>query len=176
MSALNGTKLLFGRFGDRNGGLELDGHKIDPSCLKFQPATNTYTFQAKLPVPVDGRGERIVVSGYLNFDSDIPTGSLQVDNRVFRITLKREPLKFKAKVSANAGAAWSSGTSQLTWDSSSKTWNNATWEPSMEFAYQTVRIEDPILGNIAFIENYFTDKCKLTFLRDIKREEQLRRY
>ena len=161
LSSLNSASLVFSRFGLKGGWLSLNGHKIDPADLEFHSSTNTYVFQTKLSIPVDGRTAEVAVSGHFNFDSAIPSGSLHVDHRVFVITLEPMMVKFAVKVSDDAGVYWNSAKGELVWDEESEKWKNASWESSMQFAYGVVTEDDPIQP-LTIIENVFTDKCEFT--------------
>ena len=164
LSSLNSARLVFGQFGRQGGWLTLDGYKVDPDCLDFHSATNTYVFRTTLPIPVDGRTEQIAVSGHFNFDSDIPGGSLQVDGRVFATTLETMMIKFDVEVSADTGAHWSTANRELVWDEQSDAWKKASWESTMQFAYDAVQDDDPIAPQ-QVIENVFTDKSELKITR-----------
>jgi hypothetical protein len=158
-SAIQGAKIVFGQYGHDGGSIKVNDHVIDPKNIKFDPALKTYSFDGPAKHP-DGGAVVDDVSGHFNFTTAAPTGILGVAHATFNVTLAPDPLKFNVKVSANAGASFSSGTNQLTWDTTKSQWKNAHWENTMEFWYDTKTVPDPVLGTLTYIENYFIDKSK----------------
>ncbi|KAK5489509.1 hypothetical protein LTR46_003486 [Exophiala xenobiotica] len=149
--------IVFGHFGKDTGGISLNGHKIQPSDVRFSVATNSYTFMTSTDIP--GIEGQVQLTGYFNFMSPRPSGSLGVDGRVYNVILDPKPLWFDTDVSAKAGAAFSSGLNKITWDPQSDTWKKAKWEKNtVEFGYDTKTIPDPIFpGGLHYVENFFKD-------------------
>lgn len=97
---------------------------------------------------------------YLNFTHPTwHTGHLVVGNNNFVVTLQPWAVQFSVSVSANAGAAKSSGKQTLTWDETSDVWTKATWETdAMKFSYDTVAVVDifgtkQMINEVSFVDS-----------------------
>ncbi|QVM12539.1 hypothetical protein D8B26_007162 [Coccidioides posadasii str. Silveira] len=156
--SLDDLTIVFGRLGDAAGGILLGNHHIGPQDVTLSTSTKTYTFSTTLDLDVDGERQKVPVAGYVNFESRVPAGHLEINCRLFKATFIPSPLYFQVKISHNAGAYRSSADNSLKWDTGSGEWANATWESSLVFGYRVVIQDDPIMPR-KFIENFFHDKA-----------------
>jgi hypothetical protein len=129
---------------------------VPPSQVHLSADKMVYTFDAKLDAQ-DGGG---TLQGHINFASDPTPHGILVHNAasVFAIQLQSYATEYSFSVSANAGAVYSSGKHDLSWDVNSPAWKNATWENNAGiFAYDVASTSDPVLGDIDVIEVGITD-------------------
>ncbi|KAJ3514038.1 hypothetical protein NLJ89_g2607 [Agrocybe chaxingu] len=150
-----GHTIHFSAFKTPETGFWINNSWVPPSQILLSPNKTTYTFSAHLKNK-DGGG---ILHGYLNFvQEDMPHGLLIHNNEeAFAIQLKPYASQYSIAVSADAGAVWSSGNHELSWDVKSAQWKNATWENKAGvFAYDIATNDDPILP-ISVIEVGITD-------------------
>ncbi|KAJ3503343.1 hypothetical protein NLJ89_g8480 [Agrocybe chaxingu] len=150
-----GHTIHFSAFKTPETGLWINNSWVPPSQILLSPNKTAYTFSAHLK-DEDGGG---TLHGYLNFvQENTPHGLLIHNNEAaFAIQLKPYASQYSIAVSADAGAAWSSGNHELTWDVKSDQWKKATWEDKAGLlAYDLASNNDPILP-ISVIEVGITD-------------------
>lgn len=150
----HGHKISFGRFGEDNGGLAVNGFPVDPSKVKFSKATKICTWETMTP-------SGLMLSGHLNFNAEQPFGHIAVNDSIQKVFLEAHPLTFRVKVSAETDAAWSTGKTTLTWNTDSAQWKSANWEDTLLFSYNVQILPDPIEKRVA-VENFFADTSKLS--------------
>ncbi|KAJ3503344.1 hypothetical protein NLJ89_g8481 [Agrocybe chaxingu] len=135
-----GHTVRFPSFGQANHGLWINNSWIPPENVNISADKMVYTFTGSLNEQ-DGGG---VIHGQMNFLSS--SGLLIHNNKdVYAILLQPYATTYSIAVSANAGAVFSSGKSELTWDVTSSSWKNATWEADAGLlAFDTVSNDDPV--------------------------------
>ncbi|KAJ3514037.1 hypothetical protein NLJ89_g2608 [Agrocybe chaxingu] len=135
-----GHTVRFPSFGQANHGLWINNSWIPPENVNLSADKIVYTFTGSLNEQ-DGGG---VIHGQMNFLS--LSGLLIHNNKgAYAILLRPYATTYSIAVSANAGAVFSSGKSELTWDVTSASWKNATWEADAGLlAFDTVSNDDPV--------------------------------
>ncbi|KAI9150587.1 hypothetical protein HJFPF1_10362 [Paramyrothecium foliicola] len=155
LNKLNGQTLLIGEHGSNDTGMLFNGHEIHPDDTSFSPATNTYSFKTSL------KAAQTDVGAFINLAGTQAGGVLAVGDKTFNIMLDPAKVWFDVKISANAGAYFSTGDQRLKWDSTSQKWTDAIWELSgLTFGYDNKNIGDELqarwVAENTFIDNSVT--------------------
>lgn len=123
---LNGQTIIFGQHCSDDTGVILNGHEVSSNHTSYVPATKTLAFRTF--VEPNGSSERYDVGACFSFEAQNPTGTLAVGARAFNVVLDPKKVWFDVKVSANAGAIFSSGDNTFKWKEDSDDWKKAVWE------------------------------------------------
>ncbi|KAH7108700.1 hypothetical protein B0J11DRAFT_449534, partial [Dendryphion nanum] len=126
---------------------------IDPKDVVLSPLADAYTITTK-----DEKGRTLGI--HISFVDVIrPTGTASLNSGHYAILLQPWAVTFNVNVSSDAGAIFSTGKQNFSWDENSDRWKNAHWQQNnMIFSYDTVAVPNPFgSGNYLINEVSFTD-------------------